>query len=128
MVGTSIQPDSNASAKKKRPLYFTASQGENESVLIECRVASQLVAASLWRILVCDYVIPKTMCVRSTQGAGCEGTSTVSGSRYYLREDHGGRNADSNTSPATWHETSQVIFPGVSVHDLSTWILYYRKR
>jgi len=22
----------------------------------------------------------------------------------------------------------QVIFPGVSVHDLSTWILYYRKR
>ena len=33
MVGSSIQPDSNASDKKKRPLYFTARQGENESVL-----------------------------------------------------------------------------------------------
>ena len=72
MVGTSIQPDSNASDDAKRPLYFTASQGDNESVLIESRVASQLVAASLWRILVCDYVIPITMCVRSTQGDGCE--------------------------------------------------------
>jgi len=33
MVGRSIQPDSNASDKKKRPLYCTPGQGENESVL-----------------------------------------------------------------------------------------------
>jgi len=33
MVGSSIQPDSNASDKKKRPLYFTPGQGETDSVL-----------------------------------------------------------------------------------------------
>jgi len=34
MVGTSIQPDSNASDTKKRPLYFTPGEGENESALV----------------------------------------------------------------------------------------------
>jgi len=47
MVGSSIQPDSNASDKKKRPLYFTPGQGEDDCVLAECRIASQNVAASL---------------------------------------------------------------------------------
>jgi len=34
MVGNSIQPDSNASDTKKRPLYFTPGEGENESALV----------------------------------------------------------------------------------------------
>ena len=71
IVGNSMRSAATASDTQKRPLYFTATEGENASALVWCHTASEIVAdrCSVFASMKTSYRDPCVSAARTLLGA-----------------------------------------------------------